>query len=482
MHGGMELSRWSRAALAAAVPVLLLPVASTSAQAAVTSTQVSALAATSSSNGFGPAERNSSNGQRAAGDGRVITVAGKRFSTGLGVHAPSDVRVVVPPGCGRLSGILGVDDEVGARGSVVFKVFSDGALVHTSGVLRGSSPAAQLSVAVKPARVLRLVVEPGRDGHRFDHADWAGLRLTCTTPLTRTTGPGGSARPVGAPASPAPGAGAPAARPTGIAGTWRPLFVDEFDGPGLDATKWSDHDAWQRSGWSADSAWFPVPHTSRQIEARAGVLTLKNRRAAGLPDGKRFTSAHINTKDKFSIPAGVTSFTEARIKAPSAAGTLPGFWLLGNGTSADGGGWPISGEIDILEFANSTSDRGAPYFSVWYPKDVYTRAPGTFLNGTHDSHPDTWRKRPDLLDSWHTWGLLRTPDKMELYIDGRLTATFRAGSSYRNGMPLPRMLFTNAQHLRVSLLVGGGWAGGGYAESQYGEGDLALDYVRVWVR
>ena len=69
---------------------------------------------------------------------------------------------------------------------------------------------------------------------------------------------------------------------------------------------------------------------------------------------------------------------------------------------------------------------------------------------------------------------------MELYIDGVLTASFRPGQSYNNQMPLPQMLFSNEQHLRLSQLVGGGWAGSGYTEAQYGEGDLSVDYVRVW--
>jgi beta-glucanase (GH16 family) len=262
---------------------------------------------------------------------------------------------------------------------------------------------------------------------------------------------------------------------------WRPAFHDEFDGTALDASKWSDHDPWQSKGYSADSAWFPVPHTSRQLSVGSGVLTMRARRGTGLPEGKSFTSVQVNSKDKYAIPAGATSYTEARIKAPSAAGTWPGFWLLGNGTNTDGGGWPITGEVDILEFANNKDERGAPYFSVWYPKDVYTRAPGSFLNGTHDTHPGSFVKRPHLLDTWHTWGLLRSPQKMELHIDGQLIATFRPGQSYNNKMPLPPMLFRNAQHLRLSLLVGG-WGGNGLTESQYREGDLSVDYVRVWTR
>ena len=269
-------------------------------------------------------------------------------------------------------------------------------------------------------------------------------------------------------------------RQPALPGAWATAFSDEFEGDALDLGKWSYSDDWQREGWGEDSAWFPVPPGPAQLEVAEGVVTLKSRRGDGLPEGRAFTSAHINSRGKFELPAGATTYTEARIKASSAKGTLPGFWLLGNGTDTTGQGWPITGEIDILEFANNAEEGGRPYFSVWYPRDVYTDPPGTFLNGIHDTHEDSARERRELLDSWHTWGLLRSPEQMTLFIDGAEVARFRPGVAYGTGIPLPEMLFTGSQHLRFSLLVGGDWAGSGFDEQEYEEADLAVDHVTVW--
>ena len=71
---------------------------------------------------------------------------------------------------------------------------------------------------------------------------------------------------------------------------------------------------------------------------------------------------------------------------------------------------------------------------------------------------------------------------MQLFIDGKRIATFTPGTAYGNKMPLPPMLFRTAQHLRLSLMVGGGWAGDGLAPAQFQEADLSVDYVRVWTR
>src|SRR5436309_2680077 len=77
-------------------------------------TYVSDLGAVGTSvNGWGPFERDMSNGEQLAGDGHVLTVQGVTFSKGLGVNAASDVSFAVPSGCTSFSAQIGVDDEVG---------------------------------------------------------------------------------------------------------------------------------------------------------------------------------------------------------------------------------------------------------------------------------------------------------------------------------------------------------------------------------
>ena len=105
------------------------------------------------------------------------------------------------------------------------------------------------------------------------------------------------------------------------------------------------------------------------------------------------------------------------------------------------------------------------------------------MNGTHVTHPDSFERRPELFAGWHTWGLFRSPERMDLYIDGEKLFTFRPGEVYDGEeVPLPEMLFTNEMHLRLSLGVGGDWAGQGWEVDDLQEGDLRVDHVRVWER
>lgn len=114
-----------------------------------------------------------SNGEQAPGDGRRITLNGAAFQKGLGVHALSDVRYGLAAAYSRFTAKVGVDDEVGALGSVVFEVWADGVKLYSSGVVSGASATKAVQLDIRGKNVLRLVVTSGSDGADFDHADWA---------------------------------------------------------------------------------------------------------------------------------------------------------------------------------------------------------------------------------------------------------------------------------------------------------------------
>jgi len=83
---------------------------------------VSDLQALTSVNGWGPMEIDMSNGEMAAGDGRIITINGSQYQKGLGVHAYSEVVYDIGGQFSTFISDIGVDDEVGNRGSVIFQV------------------------------------------------------------------------------------------------------------------------------------------------------------------------------------------------------------------------------------------------------------------------------------------------------------------------------------------------------------------------
>ncbi|MEU0882285.1 glycoside hydrolase family 97 catalytic domain-containing protein [Lentzea sp. NPDC005914] len=141
--------------------------------------QVSGLPFMSETNGWGPVERDRSNGESSGGDGATLSIGGVTYAKGLGVHAPSEVSVYLGRGCSRFSAKIGLDDETGEPGSVAFQVFGDDKPLYDSGVLRGKGPAVPIDVDVAGVRMLSLRVTDGGDGRNFDHADWAEAVLAC---------------------------------------------------------------------------------------------------------------------------------------------------------------------------------------------------------------------------------------------------------------------------------------------------------------
>ncbi|SDH86323.1 alpha-galactosidase [Actinokineospora alba] len=133
---------------------------------------------TSSTNAWGPVERDMSNGENPLRDGTVLTLAGARYTKGLGVHAASSVVVPLAGRCHGFDATVGLDAEVGTNGSVTFEVLADGVSVHTSPVLRGGQTA-NVAIGLNRPAALTLKVNATADGNAYDHADWAGARLSC---------------------------------------------------------------------------------------------------------------------------------------------------------------------------------------------------------------------------------------------------------------------------------------------------------------
>ncbi|WJV50446.1 NPCBM/NEW2 domain-containing protein [Streptomyces flavofungini] len=142
-------------------------------------TALSGLPWLSTTNGWGPVEKDTSNGESAAGDGRPLTIGGKVYAKGLGVHAQSTVEYYAGGTCKKLTAQVGVDDEKPDKGTVAFQIWADGRLAAATGVLTTADPAETVSADVRGAEVIRLVVTDGGDGIDSDHADWAEPVLNC---------------------------------------------------------------------------------------------------------------------------------------------------------------------------------------------------------------------------------------------------------------------------------------------------------------
>jgi len=136
-----------------------------------------------------------------------LTIAGKRYKSGIGVHAPSELVYSIPKGATRFTVLGGLDDGCEDKGSIILSIEAGPDISYfkelaKSPVLAGKGARTHSFDVSLPAdaEVLRLLVSEAGDGNGFDHADWIDPVFRGPGKLTprRLSAPsGGKQRPVG---------------------------------------------------------------------------------------------------------------------------------------------------------------------------------------------------------------------------------------------------------------------------------------------
>jgi beta-galactosidase len=122
-------------------------------------------------------------------DSNPLTLGGKVYKKGLGVHANSTVIYQIPSGAEEFSVIAGVDDETKGAGSVemiisVKSEFKKALKLASTDLMTGKSKPKELKVKLpKWAEVIILEVKDAGNGIGLDHADWCDPRFRGPTKM-----------------------------------------------------------------------------------------------------------------------------------------------------------------------------------------------------------------------------------------------------------------------------------------------------------
>ncbi|MEZ4911912.1 MAG: glycoside hydrolase family 16 protein [Saprospiraceae bacterium] len=123
------------------------------------------------------------------------------------------------------------------------------------------------------------------------------------------------------------------------------VWSDEFDGSqgsSISSSNWTFDIGNGVNGWGNGEYQFYTDRTDNVALDGSSNLIITARRETYA--GHNFTSARIKTEGKFTTKFGRI---EARMKLPVGPGIWPAFWMLGESISSEG--WPLCGEIDIME-------------------------------------------------------------------------------------------------------------------------------------
>ena len=235
------------------------------------------------------------------------------------------------------------------------------------------------------------------------------------------------------------------------------VWADEFDYVGLpDSLKWSYDTEGNDWGWGNQEEQFYTKRRLANAEVKNGRLYITAIKE-NYKD-RKFTSARLVTKGKGDWLYGKV---EVSAKLPQGRGLWPAIWMLP--TDWKYGGWPASGEIDIME-------------NVGF-------MPDTILASVHTKsyHHSIGTQRSDTLtipscyDEFHTYQLEWEPDELRAYIDGQHFFTFQNEGTGTDAWP-----FDQRFHLLLNVAVGGTWGGAHGIDSMIFPRSMEVDYVRVY--
>ena len=253
------------------------------------------------------------------------------------------------------------------------------------------------------------------------------------------------------------------------------VWSDEFDQDGpISQDKWNVETIPPNNGswWNGELQFYTDKEDNIRVEEGLLKITAKYESY----EGKNYTSARINTQDKFEFIYGRV---EMRAKLPNWEGMWPAFWLLG--ANIDEIGWPNCGELDILEHGDyvkdsTSNDPGLISSAVHYGPQDYSRqttnVPGKIF---FDTGQERFIRSEKIIEKpfeeYHTYSMQWSPDKIQFFIDEELHLEFPMQSQHS---PFDKPFF-----LLLNLAVGGHWTDG-YVASGFTEATYKIDYVRVY--
>ncbi|MFK8029855.1 MAG: family 16 glycosylhydrolase [Gammaproteobacteria bacterium] len=252
---------------------------------------------------------------------------------------------------------------------------------------------------------------------------------------------------------------------------WKLAWSDEFDGPELDANKWSP-DIW-KAGHVNDENQTYTPR-KKNLRVENGNLVIEAHKEDY--NDANYTSGRIHSQGKADFLYGRF---DVRAKLPKGQGTWPAIWMLASNPftyatkctsetewqgNPDCDAWPNSGEIDILEHVGYQMNHvhGTVHTKAYYWVNWEQRKGRILLDKVDEK--------------FHVYSMEWSPERIDMYVDDSLYFTY-----VNEGKGWEHWPFDHPFHLIMNVAVGGYWgrAGGPIDDSIFPQ-RMLVDYARVY--
>ncbi len=241
---------------------------------------------------------------------------------------------------------------------------------------------------------------------------------------------------------------------------WQLVWQDEFETDGLpDSQKW-EYDLGdgcpQLCQWGNQEQQYYMSERLKNARVESGKLIIEaHQEKIGKSD---YSSARLVTRSKASWKYGKIV---VRARLPKGRGTWPAIWMLPE--SGFYGGWPESGEIDIMEHVG------------YIPDTVY----GSIHTKTYHHSIGTQKTKGlvvhDAESEFHDYSIIWDEHKIDFLMDEATYFTFNNEKNTHREWP-----FDQKFYLILNLAVGGFWGGKFGVDQQIWPQKMEVEFVRIY--
>ncbi|TWO34030.1 glycoside hydrolase family 16 protein [Seonamhaeicola sediminis] len=229
------------------------------------------------------------------------------------------------------------------------------------------------------------------------------------------------------------------------------IWSDEFNTDGApNSSKWTyntGNGCPNLCGWGNNESQYYTDR-AENVKVEGGVLKITAKKESY--QGAQYTSARLLTKGKFNFTYGTV---EVRAKLPESKGTWPAIWLLGS--NIDTVGWPVCGEIDIME---QTGDDKNKVLGTCHWSD----------NGNNASY-GLESSISNASTEFHIYSMEWTETYIKIFLDNVEYYEIALNES----LPFNKDFF-----LILNIAMGGTL--GGTIDSGFTQDTMEIDYIRVY--
>lgn len=233
------------------------------------------------------------------------------------------------------------------------------------------------------------------------------------------------------------------------------IWSDEFSENKLNLNVWNQETGNGGGGWGNNELEYYTDNPKNTFLSNGNLIIEARKETTG---NFKYTSGRMTTQVKKTFKFGRI---DIRAKLPVGIGMWPALWMLG--ANINTAGWPVCGEIDIMEIIGKT------------PSTLYATLHWGNASGSHMSKgADYVLSSGDFSKEFHVFSIIWEQDSIRWLIDDKSYLTINAQDVGAGIYP-----FNADQFFIFNVAVGGNWPGPPDSTTSFPQ-RMFVDYVRVF--